>query len=317
MKAILMKGYGPPESLGYEEIDKPLPKKGEALVRIMSTTINDWDWGLVRGLPKIYRLIFGLIRQKNPIPGVEYAGIIESIGEGLEGFEVGDRVYGDVSVYGWGTWSEYACIRSSALRKIPQGMDFVEASAMPHASLLAYQGLVELGKLKPGMKVVVNGGGGGMGVFAVQIINAIGSQAIGVDHGSKLEKMKSLGYRKVIDYTKTDFTEMEEKFDLILDAKTLRLPWKFLKVLKKEGRYVSVGGSPGRMIQILLARLMGKKNIMILPLKPNEGLEEVEKMYQQGLLKPRIDGPYEFASVAEKLRYFGEGHHFGKVVLIP
>ena len=101
-----MNGYGPPESLSIKDVEKPSPKKGEALVRIISTTINDWDWGLLRGLPKAYRLIFGLFKQKNPVPGVEYAGVIEALGDGLEGFEVGDRVYGDVSVYGWGTWSE-------------------------------------------------------------------------------------------------------------------------------------------------------------------------------------------------------------------
>jgi NADPH:quinone reductase-like Zn-dependent oxidoreductase len=206
MKAFIQQNYGPPEQLTLTEVPVPRPKAGEVLVKIHSTAVNDYDWAMVTGVPRIYRLLYGLRRPKQPIPGTELSGTVASVGPGDSRFAPGDEVYGDISDHGFGTYAEYVCIKQEAMVPKPAEMSFDEAAAIPHATMLAWQGLVESGKLQPGERLLLNGGGGGVGTFALQMAKHIGARVTGVDTGAKLAKMRELGFDEVIDYKQEDFT---------------------------------------------------------------------------------------------------------------
>ncbi|MBR9861149.1 NAD(P)-dependent alcohol dehydrogenase [bacterium] len=319
MKAFYSRKYGDPQHLKIEEHEIPAPKKDEVLVRVLHTTINDFDYSLVTGKPKIYRLIFGLPKPRRPIPGMELSGEVISVGEAVKNFKKGDSVYGDISEKGWGTFTEYACVNEKALRIKPDYISSETAAATPHAAMLAFQGLVRVGKLKEKSNILVNGAGGGMGTFAIQIAKQYGCTITAVDHGDKLEKLRELGADEVIDYTKTDFTKTGERYDLIIDAKSTRSPWAYARALKKNGKFVTVGGTPGVLIRILISKgfvkLITGKSLSILALKPNEDLDKIEEMYKANTLKPLIDGPHEFEKIPELIDYFGKGKHFGKIVV--
>ena len=294
----------------------PEPDKGQVRVKVKATAINDYDWSIVRGKPGLYRLMYGLFKPKAHvrIPGMEVAGIVDELGPGVSRFQVGDEVYGDTSEYGFGCFAEFLCIDEKALSPKPSAMSFEDAAALPHAALLAWQGFL-LGDLSAGQKILINGAGGGVGTLGLQMAKSFKVEVTGVDTRPKLEKMKALGFDEVIDYKKTDFTQLGNTYDLILDTKTTRSPSAYKKVLKPGGKYVTVGGKLGYLLWLLVARLFGNKNLKILSLKPNNGLEKVSKMYSQGQLKPTIDGPYPLEQIPELLRYFGEGKHTGKVII--
>lgn len=316
MKAVVCSNYGPPEKLTLKEVPIPNPANGQVRVKVKATAINDYDWSIVRGKPFLYRLMYGLFRPKQSfrIPGMEVSGIVDAIGPGSSKFQVGDKVYGDTSNYGFGSFAEFLCIDEKALYRKPPSMPFEDATALPHAALLALQGF-ELGKLSKGQKILINGAGGGVGTLGLQMAKLHGAEVSGVDTGPKLEKMKALGYDHVLDYKKTDFTRVNNKYDLILDTKTTHSPWAYKRVLNPGGMYVTVGGKLWRLLQLLIARMFGSKNLKILSLKPNEGLEQVNHMYIQDQLKPTIDGPFPLEQVPQRIRYFGEGKHAGKVVI--
>ena len=316
MKAVVFRKYGPPEVLRIQDVPKPAPKDNEVLVKIITTAVNDYDWSMIRGKPFLYRLMFGLFRPKRSIPGMEMAGIVESAGTNVSEFSIGDRVYGDTSDHGFGTYAEYMAIDQQALVKIPPNMSFEEATTISHAAMLAYQGLVEVGNLRDGMKILINGAGGGMGMFGLQIAKQYSTHVTGVDTGNKLDEMKRLGFDRVIDYKQTDFTKEGEKYDLIVDAKSTRSAKAYRRALTNEGLYVTVGGYLNRLMGLLFAqKLLGYKNIKIVALKPNKDLHHIHKLYEQGKIKCTIDGPYPLEKSAEAVRRFGEGKHTGKVVI--
>lgn len=316
MRALLCSEYGPPESLRMHEIPRPVPTKGQVLVRVRATTVNDYDWSMVTGRPRIYRLFFGLFRPRRPIPGMELAGTIEALGPDASQWKVGDAVYGDTSDGGLGTFAEFVAVPERELRRIPDGLSFEQAAAVPHALELAYQGLFDVGRLQHGERVLLNGGGGGVGTFALQLAKQCGCTVWGVDTGPKLEAMTTLGFDRVIDYKQQDFTRMGERFDLVLDTRTKRSASELARALTPNGRYVTVGGDPGRLIALLFARWFGRKNMRILALKSNKDLDELAPMLSSGVLKPVIDGPYPLSDAPRLVRYFGEGRHTGKVVMV-
>jgi NADPH:quinone reductase-like Zn-dependent oxidoreductase len=319
MKAIVYHKYGPPEILQLKETEKPTPKENEVLVKILATAVNDYDWVIVRGKPYLYRLMFGIIKPKRKIPGMELAGMIEALGTNSTSFKVGDAVYGDISDYGFGSFAEYICINEKALVLKPGKMSFEQAASIPHASMLAVQGLVNIGKVQKGEKILINGAGGGFGTFSLQIAKLYNTEVTGVDTGDKLEMMKSIGFDHVIDYRKEDFTKNGQRYDLILDAKTNRSTFAYLRSLSPNGRYVTVGGLISRLLQAfflgLLVRFFNKKAIRIVALKPNKDLDYINELFEEGKIKPVIDGPYKLNEVPEAIRYFGEGKHKGKVVI--
>jgi NADPH:quinone reductase-like Zn-dependent oxidoreductase len=319
MKAIVQREYGSTDSLRLEDVERPSPKKDEVLIRVQAAAVNDYDWSLVRGKPYLYRLMFGLTEPRNRIPGMEVSGVVESLGPEAKAFCEKDEVFGDTSEFGFGCFAEYVAVSEKALTKKPETKSFVEAASIPHAAMLAFQGLQDLGKIANGQKLLINGAGGGVGSFGLQIAKLWNAEVTGVDTGPKLEMMKQIGFDHVVDYRREDFTRSGKKYDLILDTKTTRSPWAYLRSLSPGGRYVTVGGSLPRLLQafVLGPMLAGTadKKIRILALKPNKGIEHVVELFASGKLKCTIDGPYSLAEAPKAIRRFGQGRHFGKVVL--
>ena len=320
MKAIVFTKYGSPDVLQLKEVAKPTPKDDEVLIKVHAASVNDWDWCLVRGTPFYIRLLCGFLKPKIKIPGVDIAGRVEAVGRNVKKFQPGDAVYGDISECGFGGFAEYVCAHENALALKPDSMTFVEAAAIPHAAMLAVQGLRDKGKIQPGQKLLINGAGGGVGTLGVQIAKAIGVEHVtGVDSSSKLEIMRSTGFDQVIDYMQEDFTKNGHPYDLILDPKTNRSIFKYLRVLNPNGSYVTVGGLTARLFQALflgpLVRMFSKKNICIVALKPNKDLVYINELFEAGKIKPVIDGPYKLSEVPEAIQRFGEGNHKGKVVI--
>ncbi|MCB0480782.1 MAG: NAD(P)-dependent alcohol dehydrogenase [Flavobacteriales bacterium] len=319
MKAFVFSKYGMPDVLHLSEVDKPIPNEGEVLVKVHTSAINDYDWSAVRGKPIIYRLLFGFFKPKFPIPGMELSGVVEGLGPNANKFKIGEAVFGDTSESSFGTFAEFICLKEKALTLKPKSMTHTDAAAMSHAGMLAYQGLVEMGKLKEEMNILINGAGGGVGTLAFQIAKLYNAKVTAVDTGAKLETLKSLGFDEVLDYKKVDFTKNGEVYDLILDAKTTRWPWQHLKSLKPKGRYVSIGGFLDRILALVLAsgiiRLFTKKSLLMVALKVNKDLEYTNKLYEKGKLKPLIDGPHPFEDFPNQLLRFGEGKHCGKIIV--
>lgn len=315
MKAIYCASYGSVENLQLIETAIPEPKDNEVLIKVRCSAVNDYDWSMVRGKPGIYRLFFGLFKPKRPIPGMELSGTVEAIGGGVTKFNVGDAVYGDISDHGFGSFAEYVCINEKAIVKKPEYMTFEDAAALSHAANLAWQGLIDVGQIGKGMKVLINGAGGGVGTIGLNIAKTYEAEVTGVDTGDKLKKMEEIGFDHIIDYKKTDFTKSIEKYDLILDAKTSRPPSAHLRVLSENGRYVSIGGEIKNLLQLLFARKVRKKPVFMVGLKANKDLDKIHQLYEKGFLKPVVDGPYSLEKAPRAIKLFGEGKHTGKVII--
>ena len=198
MKAYNIKNYGEPDKvLRLIEAKQPEPNNTEVQVKVCATTINDYDWCITTGKPFAYRLFFGIFspRKKLMIPGMEVAGIVEQVGNNVTKFKAGDAVYGDISEFGFGSFAEFLCIDEKALDQKPDGMSFEEATSIPHAAMLALQGLRDAGQIKDGQKILINGGGGGVGSFGLQIAKLYNADVTGVDTGEKLKAMETLGFR--------------------------------------------------------------------------------------------------------------------------
>lgn len=319
MKAIVFTKYGSPLALKLKEIARPSPKENEVLVKIHAAAVNDYDWSMVRGKPFIYRLMFGVLTPKKQIPGIELSGIVEACGKNAQAFEVGTEVYGDISEHSFGSFAEYICVNEKALVAKPAKMSFAEAASIPHAAMLAVQGLHDIGNLEHDQKILINGAGGGMGCFALQIARLYNAEITGVDTGGKLAKMSELGFHHVIDYKKEDFTQNGQQYDLILDAKTNRSPLRYLRSLRPSGKYVTVGGQLPRLFQLLvlspLISFFSKKRMSIVSLKANKDLDYVHELFEKGKIKPVIDGPYALSEVPRLIQYFGEGKHVGKIII--
>ncbi len=318
MKAMLYEKYGSPDVLELREVEKPAPKDDEVLIRVHAASINDWDWGLLQGTPFVNRLLYGLLKPKKQILGSDIAGRIEAVGRNVKKFQPGDEVFGDLSG-NWGGFAEYVCARENALALKPASMTFDEAAAIPQAAMLAVQGLRDKGQIQPGQKLLINGAGGGVGTFAVQIAKLYGVEVTGVDSSGKLNMLRSIGCDQVIDYTKEDFTKSGQRYDLILDVKTNRSILDYTSVLRPNGTYVTVGGSMVRLYQALILwpwiSMISKKKIRVVALKQNKDLAYMNELFEAGKVKPVIDGPYKLDEVPKAFRLFGEGGHKGKIVI--
>jgi NADPH:quinone reductase-like Zn-dependent oxidoreductase len=318
MKAIVFTKYGTPDVLELKEIDKPIPKQDEVLIKVYAVSINDWDLGLLQGGDFINRLINGLFKPKIKILGSDIAGRIEAVGKNVKKFKPGDEVYGDLSGR-WGGFAEYVCARENALALKPASMSFENAAAIPQAAMLAIQGLRDKGQIHSGQKLLINGAGGGVGTFAVQIAKFYGLEVTGVDSREKLDMMRSMGFDHVINYKQEDFTKNGKLYDLILDVKTNRSIFDYARALNRNGIYVTVGGSMVRLLQALFLgpwiSMFSKKKICFVALKANKDLAYMNELFEAGKVKPVIDGPYKLDEVPKAFRLFGEGTHKGKVVI--
>jgi NADPH:quinone reductase-like Zn-dependent oxidoreductase len=250
------------------------------------------------------------------------AGTVIAAGSRVQRFHPGDAVFGDLSSFGFrgfGAFAEYVCALESALMPKPEGITFEQAASLPHAGALAMQGLLANGPLQPGQKILINGAGGGVGTIGVQVAKCHGVEVTGVDSGSKLAMMRRIGFDHVIDYQQQDFTKSGKQYDLILDAKTNRSIFKYLRVLAPGGNYVTVGGDSARLLQLValgpLIRLFAGKKIVVIKLKQNAHLADLARYFQSGDLKPIIDGPYDLAEWQDAFQHFSSAKHEGKVIL--
>ena len=244
---------------------------------------------------------------------------MEAVGANVSAFKPGDEVFGDLCTSGFGTFAEYVCAPELSLACKPAGMSFVEAAAIPQAGMLAVQGLIDIGRIKGGQKVLLNGAGGGVGTFALQIAKLHDAEVTAVDSAGKLDMLRALGADHVIDYRQEDFTKGSPRYDLILDTKTSRSPWAYARALNPGGIYATVGGSIPRLLQTLLLRplisRLSRKHIGIVILKPNKDLRYLSELFESGKLRPVIEGPYKLADIAEAFRLFGAAKHKGKIVV--
>ena len=251
--------------------------------------------------------------------GSDIAGKIEAVGKNVTKFKSGDEVFGDLSGT-WGGLAEFVCAREKALALKPASMSFEQAASIPQAAMLAVQGLIDKGKIQDGQKILINGAGGGVGTFGIQIAKQYDVEVTGVDSAPKLDMLRSLGFDHVIDYTNEDFTKNSQHYDLVLDTKTNRSIYKYTRVLKQNGRYVTVGGSIGRLFQFMFLipwfSLFSKKRVSIVNLKLNKDLAYMCELFEAGKVKPVIDGPYKLDEVPEAFRVFGNAEHKGKLVIV-
>jgi len=314
MRAITFTSPGPPPVFKLINIEIPTPKDDEVLVKVFATGVNSWDWELTpKKPPRVY--LGKRANQDYRIMGADVAGVVESVGKDVTRFKPGDEVFGDLCQGGWGGYAEYVRAMENALILKPAEMTFEEAAATPQAGLLALQGLRKFGDIRPGYKILINGAGGGVGSFAIQLGKLYGAEVTGVDNAEKLEMMRSLGADHVIDYRKEDFSKNGQTYDLIIDMKGQRSISAYKRSLRPKGRCYLVGGKPSAVIKAALFGRFGSKKVGIIIYKPNKGLEDLADLIVTGKVKPIIDKSYPLEQVGEAITHLGDGHVKGKVVI--
>ena len=320
MKALIRDRFGPPEVLDVRDVAQPVPRAHEVLVRVHACSLNDWDWGLLQApmtpLGRTKRFFV-------PILGSDIAGVVVAIGGGVTRFKAGDEVYGDLSGRGrWGGFAEYVCAAEKRLALKSPRMTFVQAAALPQAGQLAVQAMAAAGPLKRRWNILINGAGCGVGTICVHLARSQLSdvEVTGVDSGLKLEMMRAIGFHQVIDYTKVDFVNTGQQYDLIVDTKTTRPPFDYVRALNPGGTYVTVGGV--EMKELLKVPLVGwwiwlttRKTVTLVGLRAGRDLPYLSERFDAGTLVPVIDGPYRLTQAREAFRRFGAGQQMGKIVI--
>lgn len=319
MRAVVHRRYGSPDVLELVDLEKPVPADDEVLVRVRATSVNPAEWYQMTGLP-VARVQSGLRRPKDPRLGTDMAGVVEAIGANVTAFEPGDEVYGARS----GAFAEYVSVKNAVAPK-PGNLTFEQAGSVGIAAITALQGLRDKGRLQPGERVLVNGASGGVGTFAVQIAKALGaSHVTGVCSPRNVELARSLGADRVVDYTKEDFTRIGERFDLLLDIAGSRSYRQTTRVLAPGGRFVLVGAPKGgrmlgpvaHVIRVKLASLGRSPKATFFIAKLNrDDLLVLTEMFEAGTVTPVVDRTYPLAEIAYAMRYLGEGHARGKIVV--
>lgn len=329
MKAVVLQRYGSPDHFKVIELEKPVPKDREVLVKVHAVSLNSWDWDILNGVPFANRVDFGFRKpKKNLILGADISGRVEQVGRKVNQFKPGDKVLGDLSKCGWGGLAEYVCASEDALAIKPSEMEFVEAAAIPQAAMLAFQGLRHKKQLEHGQKVLINGAGGGSGTFAVKLAKSSGAIVTAVDKGSKLEMLRSIGADHVIDYQVENFIADGQKYDLILDVVTFRSIFEYRRQLHPGGAYIILGGGSwakvsqgmflGPLISLAEKVFSGKKakkmGLMILK-SGRKHLESCMEALDKENITPEIDSIFTFDEVPEAFRFFGKGLVQGKLVI--
>jgi NADPH:quinone reductase-like Zn-dependent oxidoreductase len=321
MKAIVQYKYGSPDVLELQEIGKPVVKVDEALVRVRAASANPADWHFMRGLPYIMRPQAGLGKPKNSVLGRDIAGQVEAVGKDVTWFRPGDEVFGNPE---GGGFAEYTAVSEGSLGLKPANLTFEQAAAVPLAALTALQGLRDAGQVQPEQKVLIIGASGGVGTFAVQIAKSFGADVTGVCSTRNVEMVRSLGADHVIDYTQEDFTQSQQKYDLILQLAGTHSPSDCRRALTSKGTLVlSSGESSGRWIgpvdriikAVVLSPFVSQKLGAFL-MKPNkDDLQFLRELIEAGKVTPVIDRTHPLSEVPEAIRYLEEGHARGKVVI--
>ena len=320
MKAIVYHRYGSPDVLQLEEIEKPVVADDAVLIRVRAAAVNPYDWHFVRGIPYFMRLVVGLRVPKRNGLGVDFAGEVEAVGKDVTEFQPGDEVYGMAD----GAFAEYLAAPQSAIARKPSNLTFEQAAAVPLAALTALQGLRDSGELQAGQRVLIIGASGGIGTFAVQIAKDMGAHVTGLCSTPNLELVRSLGADEVIDYTRQDFTQSGQKFDVILQLGGTDSPARCRRALTPKGKLVlSSGESNGRWIgpldRIIQASLLNpfvSQSLVDLGTKRSQSdLEYLKAMIEAGKLTPIIDRVQPLSEVPDAIRYVEKAHSRGKVVI--
>jgi NADPH:quinone reductase-like Zn-dependent oxidoreductase len=318
VKAVVYTRYGSPDELRLTDVPTPSPGDDEVLVRVHAVSLNGSDWEGLRGKP-LYSRFGGLFRPRRHVLGSDIAGRVETVGREATRFQPGDDVFADI-LGQLGGFAEYVCVPEKSLAPMPSGMTYDEAAALPQAGAIALQGIRDKGRVEAGQHVLVNGAGGGSGMYAVQLAKLDGAEVTGVDNAEKLEFVRSLGADHVIDYRREDFTRTGRTYDVILDLAGYRSATAYRRALRRGGRYLYVGGSMATLFQVLLigpflGRSAGKK-IRLLPVQLGaRHLAPLVELCQTGKVTTYIDRRYPLSEVPEALRYLGAGHAKGKVVI--
>jgi NADPH:quinone reductase-like Zn-dependent oxidoreductase len=319
MKAIVRDTYGTPDVLTLAEVEKPELPDDRVLVRVHAASLARGDWYTLKGI-LVARAATGLRKPKSRLMGADFAGTVEAVGREVTAFQPGDDVFGARS----GALAEYVAARTTAVALKPAHVTFEEAAAVATSAITALQGLRDKGRLEPGQKVLINGASGGVGTFAVQIAKALGADVTAVCSTRNVELVRSLGADHVIDYTRDDFTQSGERFDLMLDNAGSRSWSEYKRVLKPHARVVLVGGQMGNrmlgplghVLKTKLAAMFGSRKAVFFVAKFNSAdMQVLRELLEAGKVTPVVDRRYPLSEVADAFRYLGEGHAQGKVVI--
>ena len=322
MKAIVCTSYGSPVALQLREVEKPLPGDKQLLIKVQAASVNSLDWHLITGKPVLVRLMgMGFFKPKDPRVGADLAGRVEAIGNAVRQFKPGDEVFGT----GQGTFAEYALAAEKNLVLKPASLNFDAAAAVPIAAITALQALRDKGGIRPGQKVLINGAGGGVGTFAVQIAKAFGAEVTAVCGPHHVDKIRLLGADHVIDYTFEDVTRNAQRYDLIVAINGYHSIFAYGRLLNPKGTFVMIGSSNSHMVWALLqTTLFGslisrgeeKKVALLNATIDQKDLTFLKGFLETGKVMPVIDRTYSLNEVPEAIRYMDAGHVGGKIVII-
>ncbi len=326
MRAAVRERYGSPDVVEVREVPMPVPAEDEVLVRVHAASVNRGDLDWIEPRPAFTRLFIGVRAPRSPRIGLDAAGVVEAVGPGVTRFKPGDRVFADLYGFGQGSFAEYVCAREAAFLPIPEAMSFDEAATLPHAGVLAVQGLrLRDGRtVGPGDRVLVSGASGNVGPFAVQIARSRGAEVTGVCSTAKVDLVRSLGAEQVIDYTKVDYTRTGERYDWILDVDSHQTVFRARHALRPNGVYVTLGGSGRRILSALLAgpvvgRATGRRLGLMIWWKPfrAEDVATLTGLIAAGQVRPVIDRRFPLDDIVQALRRVNDGDANGKVVVNP
>ena len=314
MKAWSWERYGGADSLRLAEVPQPVPGPNEALVRVLGASVNAADWHSMRGRPLFSRLTLGMLRPKHQSLGVDVAGRVESVGHQVTELQAGEEVFGNLLEHGYGGFAESVAVPIDVLHRKPSSLSFVEAAAVPMSGVTALQGLNHHGGIDSSQKVLINGGSGGVGTFAVQIAKASDPALTVVTSTQNVDLVRSLGADEVIDYTTTDFARGGERYDLILDTVGNRSVADLRGSLTEGGKVAITGFTD--MTHLLSTSLRGGKTItQVSAHVSSEYLGQLARLVEAGKVRPVIDRTVPFDEVPEAITYVEQGHARGKVVI--
>ncbi len=322
MKAVVYREYGTPDVLELADLERPALEDDEVLVRIRAAAVNPGDWDVLRGMPYVLRPTTGLRKPKNQVLGLAVAGEVDAVGSAVSSFQPGDEVYAETR---YGGFAEYAGVSEDAVAPRPSNLTFEQAAAVPVVGTTALQALRDVGRVRPGQQVLINGASGGVGTFAVQIAKSFGAEVTGVCSTTNVDLVRSIGADHVVDYTREDFAAGGSRYDLILDNVGNRSLSHYRRALARRGMLIpnsNKGG--GRWIGGFLARAVGA--LVVSPfvsqkLRPfaakekSEDLVAMKELIEAGEVTPVIDRTYPLSETPAALAYYGEGHARGKVVI--
>ncbi len=320
MKAIVQEGYGSPDVLRLREVETPTVGDDGVLVRIHAASVNALDWHVTRGMPYIIRLAAGRNTPKDSIRGVDLAGRVVAAGNNVTRFKPGDDVFGGAD----GSFAEYAVTREERLAAKPSGITWEQAATLNVAGLTALQGLRDRAEVKAGQRVLINGAGGGVGTFAVQIAKWLGAHVTAVTRTENTGAVRSIGADDVIDYRVEDFTTgRRERYDVFFDIGGNRSLADCQRVMSRSAVFVAVGGPVGRWLApasrllkvVLLSPLTKRRLIAFISKNDSAGLALLAELVRAGTITPVIDRSYDLTETTQALSYVGQGHARGKVVI--